>query len=238
MQDRLTVAFDADDTLWHNERAFADAEHRFNDLVAPWADAERAQQVLVETERSRVATYGYGVKSFALSMIDAACELSNNEIPAATLRQIVKTADELLAMPTVMIDGALETLQQVSARFPTMIITKGDLHHQLRRVAEVDVAQYCFDVEVVADKDAATYRHVLQRHRVEPEQLIMIGNSMVSDVAPLLEIGARAIHIPYEVTWALETADSDPPENDQWFRLDSITEVPALLASLAEGPAT
>ena len=141
MQDRLTVAFDADDTLWHNERAFADAEHQFNEMVSPWADADQAQKVLIETERARVATYGYGVKSFALSMIDAACELSNDEIPATTLRKIVKTADELLSMPTVLIDGALDVLQQVSARFPTMIITKGDLHHQLRRVAEVEVAK-------------------------------------------------------------------------------------------------
>jgi len=237
MQDRLTVAFDADDTLWHNEHAFADAEHRFNELVAPWADAEKAQDVLVETERSRVGLYGYGVKSFALSMIDAACELSNNEIPAATLRQIVGTADELLAMPTVMIDGAREALQLVSARFPTMIITKGDLHHQLRRVGEVDVAKHCFDIEVVADKDAATYRQVLQRHRIDPEHLVMIGNSMVSDVTPLLEIGARAVHIPYEVTWALEKAATDPPDSVRWFRLESITEVPALLDSLAEGSA-
>lgn len=229
MGSPITLAFDADDTLWHNENAFADAEHRFNDLVSPWVDAEEAQRVLVDIERSNVATYGYGVKSFALSMIAAACEVSDHEISARQLRTIVDTANELLAMPTVPIDGAVDTLAQLSAEHPTMIITKGDLHHQLRRIHEVGVADYCFDVEVVADKDAATYQRILARHGVEPSNLIMIGNSVVSDVVPLLEIGARAVHIPYEVTWALETADADPEPSDRWFRLDSITDLPNLI---------
>ena len=233
MSSGLTIAFDADDTLWHNEHAFADAEHRFNDLVARWADPAEAQQVLVDFERKHVGLYGYGVKSFALSMIAAACEISNNEIEAEVLRSIVDTADELLAMPTVMIDGAADAIAEVSAKHATMIITKGDLHHQLRRIAEVDIAQYCFDVEVVADKDAATYRRILARHRIEPADLIMIGNSIVSDVAPLLEIGARAVHIPYEVTWALETATEEPEPSDRWFRLDTIADLPALIESLA-----
>lgn len=234
MCSRLTIAFDADDTLWHNENAFADAEHRFNEIVAPWVDADTAQRVLVDFERSHVGLYGYGVKSFSLSMIAAACDLSNNEIPAATLRTIVDTANELLAMPTVLIDGALEAVEAIAARYPTMIITKGDLHHQLRRIAEADLSRHCFDVEVVADKDAATYRRILARHRVEPADLVMVGNSIVSDVAPLLEIGARAVHIPYEVTWALETATVEPEPSERWFRLDTIRDLPALVDSLDE----
>jgi len=233
MVTQLTVAFDADDTLWHNENAFAAAEDRFNDIVAPWADAEEAQRVLVDFERRHVDIYGYGVNSFCLSQIAAACELSNNEIPAAALRTIVDTADELLSMPTILIDGADQAVKAVSEKWPTMIITKGDLHHQLRRIAEVDLGRYCFDVEVVADKDAATYERILARHRIEPENLIMIGNSVVSDIAPLLEIGARAVHIPYEVTWALETAAKDPEPSDRWFRIDSIAAVPELIESLS-----
>jgi putative hydrolase of the HAD superfamily len=233
MASNLTVAFDADDTLWHNENAFAAAEDHFNEIVAPWADAERAQRVLVDFERSHVGIYGYGVKSFCLSMIAAACELSNNDIPAAVLRTIIDTADELLAMPTELIDGAGEAIQAVSKKWPTMIITKGDLHHQLRRIDQADVGQYCFDVEVVADKDAATYKRILQRHRIEPENLIMVGNSIVSDVAPLLEIGARSVHIPYEFTWALETATQDPEPSDRWFRLESISALPDLIESLS-----
>ena len=225
----LTIAFDADDTLWHNEHAFAQAEGRFNDLVAPWATAQEAQAALVAHERTRVTTYGYGVKSFALSMIATAMELSGNQISAAELRTIIDTADELLAMPTVPIDGAIETLAQVSGAFPTMIITKGDLHHQMRRIDAAGVAEHCFDVEVVADKDVDTYRRILARHRIDPERFVMIGNSIVSDVAPLLELGARAIHIPYAVTWALETTAIEPEPSDRWFRVDSIRTVPELL---------
>lgn len=235
MRSGLTIAFDADDTLWHNENAFAEAEHRFDEIMAPWADAETAQRVLVEVERERVGLHGYGVKSFCLSMIAAAGKLSNNEIPTATLLEFVEIADGLMAMPTVLIDGALDAVRTLSQIYPTMIITKGDLHHQLRRIAETDLAQHCFDVEVVADKDAATYRRILARHRVEPAQLVMVGNSIVSDVAPLLEIGARAVHIPYEVTWALETAAAEPEPSDRWFRLDTIADLPQLIDSLARG---
>ncbi len=233
MRTGLTVAFDADDTLWHNENAFADVEQLFNELVSPWADAETAERVLIAQERSRVATYGYGVKSFALSMIAAACDLSDHEIDARTLRRFVEAADDLLAMPTVAIDGAVEALQAVSAEHPTLIITKGDLHHQLRRIDEANVARFCFDVEVVADKDAGTYRRILSRHRIDPERFVMIGNSIVSDIAPLVEIGARAIHVPYETTWALETATEDPPNPDRWTSVDSIREVPDLIAAIA-----
>lgn len=232
MSSPLTVAFDADDTLWHNEDAFEAAEHHFNEIVAPWAEADEAQRVLLDFERARVGLYGYGVKSFCLAMIAAACEVSNNEIPAAVLRTIVDTADELLAMPTKLIDGAAEAIETVSEKWPTFIITKGDLHHQLRRIEIADVAKYCFDIEVVAEKDAATYRRILRRHRIEPKNLIMIGNSVVSDVAPLLDIGARAVHIPYDVTWALETAAADPAPSDRWFRLESISDVPQLIGSL------
>lgn len=228
----LTIAFDADDTLWHNENAFAAAEAQFDEIVAAWADADEARSCLVAHQRARVATNGYGVKSFALAMIAAACEISNNEIPAATLKSIVDIADDLLVMPTIMIDGARETLSTVSRQYRTMILTKGDLHHQLRRIAEVDVARHCFDVEVVSEKDPATYERLLARHRIAPADFVMIGNSIVSDVAPVLEVGGRAVHIPYEVTWALETAKEDPPPSDRWFRLDSITELPNLIDTL------
>jgi putative hydrolase of the HAD superfamily len=232
MTSGLTVAFDADDTLWHNENAFAEVEQLFDELVAPWADATIAQRELVEASRQRLATYGYGVKSFALAMISTACELSNYEIPAETLHRFVDAADHLLAMPTVMIDGAADVIADIGERYNTMIITKGDLHHQLRRVAEVEVAKHCFDVEVVAEKDAATYQQILARHRIDPHAFVMIGNSVVSDVTPLLEIGAMAVHIPYEVTGALETGD-DPAPGPRWFRCESIREVPTLLDRLS-----
>ena len=233
MSRPLIVAFDADDTLWHNEGAFAEVEQTFSRLVEPWADAEAAQRALIAHERTRVGVYGYGVKSFALSMIATACELSNDEIPASDLRRFVEIADELLALPTDMIDGAHDVMEAVSAVFPTMIITKGDLHHQLRRIADADVARFCFDIEVVAEKDTATYHRMFTRHRIEASRFVMVGNSVVSDVAPVVELGGRAIHVPYHTTWALETHDGAPPPADRWTAVDSIREVPGVLETMA-----
>lgn len=229
MQNDLTVAFDADDTLWHNEHAFAAAEEAFNDLVSAWADPEHAQSVLVDVERQNVERYGYGVKSFALSMIAAACKISDDTISAAHLRTIVDMADELLDMATELIDDAASVVEAVAAKYRTMIITKGDLHHQLRRLATTDVQQHCFDIEVVAEKDAATYARILRRHRIEPDRFVMIGNSIPSDVAPVLELGGFAIHIPYDVTWALEVAAVEPEPSPRWAKAPSIAEVPQLL---------
>ena len=130
-------------------------------------------------------------------------------------------------------NAAADTVATLSQMHKVLLITKGDLHHQLRRIAAADVERHCFDIEVVAEKDAATYERILARHRIDPDRFVMVGNSVVSDVAPLLELGARAIHIPYEVTWALETAGQDPPDSDRWWRLESIAEVPALLESLS-----
>ncbi|MEM7092460.1 MAG: HAD family hydrolase [Actinomycetota bacterium] len=234
MRSGLTVAFDADDTLWHNEGAFAETEQMFNDLMAPWADAETAERALISQERRRVTTYGYGVKSFALSMISTAIELSDHQVDAATIEHIVAAADRLLTLPTVPIDGAVETLATVSERFATLIITKGDLHHQLRRIDEARVARYCFDVEVVAEKDPGTYQRILDRHGIDPTQFVMIGNSVVSDIAPVLDIGGYAIHIPYETTWALETATEDLAASERWERLDSIVEVPDVLSRFTQ----
>lgn len=229
----LTIAFDADDTLWHNEDAFADVEQRFVQLLSPWADKETAYDALVAHERARILSYGYGVKGFALSMIDTACELSDNKIPAASLRKIVGWADELLQMPTLLIDGAAEVLAELSDAHPVMIITKGDLHHQLRRIDEAQIAGYCFDVEVVADKDTATYDRILTRHRIDRTRFLMVGNSMVSDVTPVVELGSRAVHIPYHVTWALETADDNAAPSDSWHRIKTIKELPPLVRKLA-----
>lgn len=234
MTPPLTVAFDADDTLWHNEGAFHEVEQLFDDLVSPWADSATAQAALLAQERARVPLYGYGVKSFALSMIATACELSDDQVPAATLLQIVEAADRLLSMPTQLIDGVRETLAKVSTTWPTMIITKGDLHHQMRRIVEADVAQFCFDVEVVAEKDPETYGRILRRHKIDPARFVMVGNSVVSDVAPVLAVGGAAIQVPYHTTWALETAAEDPPDEARWIRCDSIAHVPDLIASFDE----
>lgn len=227
----LVVGFDGDDTLWHNERAFKATEERFHELVAPWATRAESDAALIANERVRVEFYGFGVKSFALSMVATALELSNDEIGTVGVRAILGWADELLAMPTELIPGARRVLDELAQAHRIYIITKGDLSHQQRRIDASGLRSLCTDVEVVGDKSGATYRRVLDRHDIDPAQFVMVGNSVSSDIQPVLDIGGRAIHVPYEVTWALEVAD-DPTDASRWRRAATISEVPALIQQL------
>lgn len=226
------IGLDADDTLWHNEDLFAETEQRFRDLMAPWGDGDAVDAALEARQRAQVPVYGFGAKAFALTMIQTACELSDNQISAADLTQIVAWGNELLTAPTVLIDGAHDAVRDLSTRHDLYIFTKGDLHRQLERVAESGLATWCVDVEVMARKDAATYRRLLARHQIDPARFVMIGNSLVSDVYPVVETGARAIHIPYEVTWALEQATDAPPPTAGWRTAENLAEAVTLIDQL------
>lgn len=228
----MVIGLDADDTLWHNEDLFAETEQRFRDLVAPWADAEAADLALEARQRAQVGIYGFGAKAFALTMVHAACDLSSGQIAAAELSRIVGWADELLTAPTTLIDGVLDAVQDLSDRHDLYILTKGDLHRQLQRVEASGLAKWCVDVEVMARKDARTYRQILNRHQIDASRFVMIGNSMVSDVNPVVEAGGRAIHIPYEVTWALEKADAVPEPRGAWRSAANLAEAATLIDQL------
>lgn len=235
----VVVGLDADDLLWHNEDLFAEVEQRFRDLVTPWADAPAADQALVRQQRARVQRYGFGAKAFALAMIQAACDLSANTITANDVSTIVAWGDELLTAPTILIDGVAEAVEQLHRQHDLYIFTKGDLHRQLERVGESGMAKWCVDVEVLAQKDPATYRRLLRRHALPVERFVMIGNSLVSDVFPVVEIGARAIHVPYEVTWALEQPDpADAPDdsNERWRRAATLVDACELISQLPWTP--
>lgn len=229
--DSLVIGLDADDLLWHNEDLFAQVEQRFRDLVAPWADADTADQALVKQQRARVNTYGFGAKAFALAMIQAACDVSANEISPQQLLTITGWADELLTAPTELIDGVAEAVASLHGRHDLYIFTKGDLHRQLERVEQSGLARWCVDVEVMARKDASTYQRLLARHRIDPAHFVMIGNSLVSDVYPVVEIGGRAIHVPYEVTWALEQAPQTEP-HERWRPAATLGDATALIDQL------
>lgn len=233
--DRLVIGLDADDLLWHNEDLFAEIEQRFRDLVAPWADAETADQALVALQRKRVGIYGYGAKAFALTMIQTACDLSNGQVGATQVSRIVEWANELLSAPTKLIDGVPDAVELLHGRHDLYIFTKGDLLRQLARIEESGLARWCVDVEVMERKDAATYERVLGRHGIRSADFVMIGNSLVSDVYPVVEIGARAIHVPYEVTWALEQSATEPEPSDRWRAAATMAEAAALIDELPWG---
>jgi putative hydrolase of the HAD superfamily len=224
------VALDADDTLWHSENGFHEITGRFADLLvvhAPAADAAGVIDLLDWTERANLVHFGYGVKSFTLSMIETAAALLPEGVPAPLVRDIVALGKELLARPVDLIDGVAEVVPELAGRYRLLLITKGDLLHQERKVAESGLAPHFEEIEVVSEKDEATYARILHEHGVRPEAFVMVGNSIKSDVLPVVGIGGRAVHIPYEYLWQHEHADHDGSVPE----LATIKDLPAWLAA-------
>jgi len=239
------LAFDADDTLWDSESHFDYTETRFVDLLKPFADPDTVRSQLLSYERQRIAIYGYGVKSFTLSMIEVAIDLSDGQLPTADVLEIVRWGQGMLEHPVELVAGAESTVAALAADHRLLLITKGDLHHQRRKVFESGLAPHFEGIEVVAEKDPATYREILERYGVQPNQFMMIGNSLRSDIAPVIAIGGRAVHIPYHLTWGHEQYDDEGQPGSEadaitaspdHFHLPSIVDVPELLDRLATQP--
>ncbi|MEM7271901.1 MAG: HAD family hydrolase [Actinomycetota bacterium] len=229
-----TVGFDADDTLWHSETHFAVTEERFASLVSPWLSEDEAASRLLDRERANLATFGYGVKGFTLSMIETAVEASEGTIPSAAIQNIIDWGKEMLRHPVELLPGVTETIDALTGRYRLALITKGDLFHQESKIAESGLADRFDHIEILSEKSPAQYRAVLGRLGVEPAGFVMVGNSVRSDVLPVIEIGAQAVHIPYGITWGHETVDRDAVEQC-WHHLDRVDELPALLGELAAG---
>jgi len=235
MSDQTTnalpvIGLDADDTLWENEAWFATAEHRFCDLVAPWADHQRASVALLATDRKAVARYGYGVKGFVLSMIRTAIHLSDGAVSASEITTIMDLGDEVLDAPVELLPEVRDTLEKLVADYRLLVITKGDITDQMTKVDASGLADLFWEVEVVGEKNETTYRAVLARYGIDPLAFTMVGNSVVSDVLPVLALGGRAIHIPHHTTWELEVADTETIEKVDFPVLSTISGVPNLLA--------
>jgi putative hydrolase of the HAD superfamily len=227
------IALDGDDTLWHSEQLFTDTQAAFRELLAPHVDLDAAalDARLVEVERRNLPTFGYGVKAFTLSLIETAIEITHGEIPSRDLQAVLDLGKVLLDHPVQLLDGVADAVDALTDRYRVMVVTKGDLLHQESKVARSGLADVLWQVEIVSEKDEATYRRVLQRWSIDPGGFVMVGNSVRSDVLPVLAIGSRAVHVPYHVTWALEEAEADP-ERHQFPVLSSITELPACIAEL------
>ncbi|MEY4487949.1 MAG: hypothetical protein RIQ79_457 [Verrucomicrobiota bacterium] len=230
----LALGFDADDTLWHNETLFAAAHDKFFALLAAQHDAATVERTLFATEMRNLPLYGYGAKGFTLSAIEAAIALTAGRIPASELSAILELGREILAHPVELLEGVPAVLTGLAAAgHPLLLITKGDLHHQERKIAASGLAQHFLAVEVVSEKDDATYARLLRRHGLTADRFLMIGNSLKSDIAPLLRLGACAAHIPYPLTWAHEHLDSLPPAEGRFFTLQNLRELPALVSRLS-----
>ena len=222
------VGFDADDTLWRSEDDFLAAEAMFAELVGPYApDGIDVLDALHAIERDNVAVSGYGVKAFALSMIQAAVTATRGAVPSAVIGRLVDHAHDMLMEPVELLDGVPETLAAVGRTHRLVLITKGDLVHQLRKVRTSGLEHHFEHIEVVLEKDVATYRSILREWQIDPARFVFVGNSVRSDVLPVVELGGAGLHVEYHVTWEHEVVD----DHDGGFvELDSITDVPGWLA--------
>ncbi|MFV0358500.1 HAD family hydrolase [Tropicimonas sp.] len=224
-----TIGFDADDTLWHNERFYVLTQERFADLLADYTDRASLDARLQAAERRNIGHYGYGIKGFVLSMIETAVDVTDARVPAAVIRRILEIGQEMLRHPIELLPDAHKTVAAMAAsRHRLVLITKGDLLDQERKLAESGLWEYFDAVEIVSEKSAAVYRRIFNRHGDGPERAMMVGNSMKSDVLPAIEAGAWAVHVPFELVWALESAPA-PTGHERYRVLDGLGGLKALV---------
>lgn len=207
LQNIKVIAFDADDTLWINEPFFNEAENKFCVLMEDYLTHQSISQVLFKTQIDNLPLYGYGIKGFTLSMIEAALYISKNTVSQRIMDQIIKIGKELLTKPVELLDQVEDTLQILGGKYKLVVATKGDLKDQHRKLHKSGLGAYFHHIEVMTDKETIDYDKLLKRLDIEPEDFLMIGNSLRSDVLPVLELGGYAIHVPFHTTWLHEHID-------------------------------
>lgn len=235
MPDLTTIAFDADDTLWHNGTLFQMTQARFAVLLADATDQTTLATRLEAAERRNLGHYGFGVKGFMLSMIETAIEVTEGRVAASVIAEILDAGRAMLAHPVDLLPQVRETIAALAQDYRVLIVTKGDLLDQERKVAQSGLGDLVHGVEIVSHKTADAYRTIFARHGHGADRAMMVGNSLKSDVIPALEAGAWGIHVPHGLTWALEHAE--PPKNATRFRSISDLELlPNLIRDLHKTP--
>lgn len=226
-----TIGFDADDTLWQNEQFFRLTERRLAELLAEHAPGVDVAARLLEAERRNLGLYGFGIKGFVLSMIETAVEVTDGRAPGSVVAEILAAGHEMLAHPIGILPHARETLERLSGSYRLVLITKGDLFDQERKLAQSGLGDLFEAVEIVSDKSAATYARIFDRHGDGAERSMMVGNSLKSDVVPAIEAGGWGVHVPHELTWVLERVDA-PHAAPRFREIGHLGELPDLLAGL------
>ena len=223
------VCFDADDTLWQNEPLFRAAETGFYALLAPFGTPREMAKALLATEIKNLPLYGYGIKAFALSMIETALKVSRGRLSPDVPAAIIKLCRDMLGAPVVLLDGTERTLKKLSAKYKIVLATKGDLLDQERKLLKSGLAKYFHHIEIMSEKTPRSYARLLKQLGVKPREFVMAGNSLKSDILPVLEIGAAAIHIPHPDTWEHERVSPKQLKNKKFAAAQKITDVAALL---------
>jgi len=229
------IGFDADDTLWHNETLYTLTQERFAALLSPYQDSESVQRKLFETEMRNLRLFGYGIKGFTLSMIETAIELTGGKICGPDIQFIIDYGKEMLVSPVRLLDQVQQVLEELSASYRLMLITKGDLFDQEAKLARSGLAGYFEIVEIVSEKTEMIYKSLLANHGIESERFLMVGNSLRSDIMPIIAIGGHAVHIPYHITWQHETVEENGEVSTDYHQLDQIGDLPGLMAKLDGG---
>ena len=227
-----SIGFDADDTLWHNLTLFNRTEERFARLLSRYHTPEWISQRLMATEARNLEIFGYGVKGFTLSMIETAIELTEGRVQGLEIQQIIEFSKQMLAEPVQLLEYAEEAVSGLARTHRLMLVTKGDLFDQETKLARSGLADYFEAVEIVTEKNTETYQRILHKHSIDPGRFLMVGNSLKSDVFPVLAIGGRAVHVPYHSTWEHETVSEPPPNGADYAELEHLGKLRRWLRSI------
>lgn len=218
------IAFDADDTLWINEPYFQETEHRFCQLLEDYLPQHTVSRELLKTEVANLSLYGYGIKGFMLSMIETALTVSNKTISLEVIEKSIALGKELLSKPIELLYGVEEVLTKLKDRYRLVVATKGDLLDQERKLRASGLEHYFHHIEIMSDKQERDYLKLIRHLDIQPDEFLMVGNSLKSDVLPVLAIGGHGYHVPYHVTWAHENVESSV-EHEQFKQLSKLTEL-------------
>ena len=231
MRPLTVIGFDADDTLWQNEQYYRLTEESFKELLAEFAEGEHVSQRLLEAERRNLQHYGFGIKGFTLSMIETALEITEGRAPSQVIGEILSIGRDLLGHPVETMPHARDALEALAGDYYLVLITKGDLFDQERKLAQSGLGDYFDAVEIVSDKSATTYRRIFGKAADGPERAMMIGNSLKSDIVPAIAAGAWGVFVPHELTWVLEQVEK-PAEAPRFREIAHLGELPALIHAI------
>lgn len=227
------IAFDADDTLWHSENLYAAAQEQFAQLMAAYVNSDEALAALHEKEVRNLSLYGYGVKAFVLSMIEAAIDLGREQLTSGQVAALLATGKDMLAAEVHLLDGVEEAVAALAADFPLMVITKGDLGHQASKLDRSGLARYFRYVEIVTDKTDEVYQQLFAKHGLDPARVLMVGNSLKSDIIPVLRLGGWGVFVPYRILWSHEHADLPSALAGRFREIERLEALPTLVRDIS-----
>jgi len=228
------IAIDGDDTLWENEILYREVRDKFQEILQAYGEFPDLPQAVDRIEIANLPIYGYGSMSFVLSLVEAALELTSGRVSAADIGLILELGKQMIQRPVVLLEGVEQAVRQLAQTHPLMLVTKGDLRHQRAKLKGSGLGEYFYSVEVVSDKTPSVYADILRRRQVRARRFLMVGNSLRSDILPVLELGGWAVHVPYHITWSHEHVEMDCAGRERCFEIEGLGEVVEVVRRVEE----